>query len=57
MILMGGGMENYIELYENGLESMYGKELTGGNKAIRKHKKTYGKRKGKNKKGTRKNKM
>jgi hypothetical protein len=57
MILTGGGMETYIEVYENGLESMYGKEITGGNKATRKHKKTYGKRKPKNKKGTRKNKM
>ena len=43
----GDGTDNYINDYENGLEEMYGNKMTGGIKMV--HKKTYKKRKFKNK--------
>jgi hypothetical protein len=43
----GNEIDEYINEYENGLEEMYGNKMTGGIKMI--HKKTYKKRKFKNK--------
>ena len=44
---VGDGIDNYINDYENGLDEMYGNKMTGGIKV--QHKKTYKKRKFKNK--------
>jgi hypothetical protein len=41
--IIGGGAENLIADYENGLEDMYGNKMTGGIKM--KHKKTYRRKK------------
>lgn len=48
-ITSGGGLDEYMDDYENGLEDMYGNKMTGGIKM--KHKKTY-RRKKHNKKKT-----
>ena len=53
---MGGGavtVNDYINEYENGLEIMYGVGVKGGNIIIKKHKKTYGKKKSNTKRHTR----
>jgi hypothetical protein len=42
-ITSGGGLNEYMDDYENGLEDMYGNKMTGGIK--KKHKKTYRRKK------------
>jgi len=42
-ITSGGGLNEYMDDYENGLEDMYGNKMTGGIKT--KHKKTYRRKK------------
>jgi hypothetical protein len=42
-ITSGGGLNEYMDDYENGLEDMYGNKMTGGIKM--KHKKTYRRKK------------
>jgi hypothetical protein len=42
-IASGGGLDEYMDDYENGLEDMYGNKMTGGIKM--KHKKTYRRKK------------
>jgi len=53
---MGGGaasIDDYINEYESGIEIMYGVGIKGGNNKIKKHKKTYGKKKSNSKRLTR----
>ena len=58
VILTGGGIDDYINEYDVGLDTMYADKSIGGNKNV-KHKKTYVKRKTKyqNKNRTRKSRM